>query len=405
MNDRDLYQQILGIQSPWFVESVKLNMEEQRIDVKVKHPPHTLWSCPKCDCMLPIYDHAEDRSWRHLNTCQLQTHLHAAIPRVSCQEHGVLQVDVAWSRPHSRFTLLFECLAIDILQQCSLSSACSILGISWDVAWGIKKRAVDRGLKAKKEEPILYAGIDEKSVKKGHKYFTLVYNLLKSRVEFVTEDRSSESIDRFYRQMSVGCRDQIQAVAMDMWEPFISVTEKWLGNDKVVIDRFHIMKHLNQAVDSVRKQELRSLEKRGDHSLKGSKYVWLYNRGNLPKSKEASFEELMKKELEVGKAYAFKEVFREFWHQTSLKKGIIFLLDWWLKVTESGVNPMKKASRTVMNHFKGILNYFNHRITNAVSEGINSKIQSVKKMAYGYRNLENFKTAIYFHCGGLDLYP
>ena len=264
---------------------------------------------------------------------------------------------------------------------------------------------MDRGLKAKKEEPILYAGIDEKSVKKGHKYFTLVYNLLKSRVEFVTEDRSSESIDRFYRQMSVGCRDQIQAVAMDMWEPFISVTEKWLGNDKVVIDRFHIMKHLNQAVDSVRKQELRSLEKRGDHSLKGSKYVWLYNRGNLPKSKEASFEELMKKELEVGKAYAFKEVFREFWHQTSLKKGIIFLLDWWLKVTESGLNPMKKASRTVMNHFKGILNYFNHRITNAVSEGINSKIQSVKKMAYGYRNLENFKTAIYFHCGGLDLYP
>jgi len=283
--------------------------------------------------------------------------------------------------------------------------ATSILRISWDEAYGIMSRAVERGLERKKTEPTPYLGIDEKAIATGHKYTTLVYNLNQGIAEYITEDRKQESLKRYYEQLDQEQLKQIQAVAMDMWDPFIKVTENYLGYGKIVIDRFHLMKHLNQAVDIVRKQENRELEKEGDSSLKGSKYLWLYSRENIPPNKLEIFEELIPKELRVGKAWAMKKSFRELWKQIDLNKGTEFSLNWWKWIYASEINPIKKAAKTVVNHIDYILNCFFNRITNAVSEGLNSKIQKIQQMACGYRNTENFKTAIYFHCGGLELYP
>lgn len=405
MKDCELYQYLLGLESPWAVKSVALDIPQQKVDVMAEHPQGHSWPCPKCGCQLPVYDHSPERTWRHLDSCQFKTYLHARIPRVNCQEHGVSQVEVPWAKPHSRFTLLFERLAIDILKQCSIKGATSILRISWDEAYGIMGRAVERGLKRKKREPISYLGVDEKAIAAGHKYMTLVYNLTEGVVEYVTEDRRQESLKRYYSQLQPEQLQQIQAVAMDMWEPFIKVTEEYVGSQKVVIDRFHVMKHLNQAVDRVRKQENRELEKKGDSSLKGSKYLWLYSKENIPAIKLQSFEELKQKELKVGKAWAMKESFRELWKQVDLKQGSEFFLTWFKWVYESEIHAIKKATQTVVNHLEYILNYFANRITNAVSEGLNSKIQKIQQMACGYRNTENFKIAIYFHCGGLQLYP
>lgn len=405
MKDHELYQYLLGLESPWTVKSVALDLQQQKVDVRVEHPENSSWPCSKCGCHLPTYDHSPERTWRHLDSCQFKTYLHASIPRVNCKEHGVNQVEVPWAKPHSRFTLLFERLAIDVLKQCTIKGATSILRISWDEAYGIMKRAVERGLERKKAEAISYLGIDEKAIATGHKYMTLVYNLNQGIVEYVTEDRKQESLKRYYEQLGTDQLEKIQAVAMDMWEPFIKVTEHYLGAEKIVIDRFHVMKHLNQAVDMVRKQENRELEKEGDRTLKGSKYLWLYSRENIPTSKLDSFEELIQKELKVGKAWAMKESFRELWKQVDFNKGAEFFLNWWNLVYESEINPIKKAAKTVINHIDYILNYFSNRITNAVSEGLNSKIQKIQQMACGYRNTENFKTAIYFHCGGLELYP
>lgn len=405
MKDNELYQYLLGLESPWTVKSVALDIQQQKVDVRAEHPQNSSWPCPKCGCQLPTYDHSPERTWRHLDSCQFKTYLHASIPRVNCQEHGVTQIDVPWAKPHSRFTLLFERLAIDVLKQCTVKGATSILRISWDEAYGIMSRAVGRGLERKKAEPIPYLGIDEKAIATGHKYMTLVYNLNQGIVEYVTEDRKQESLKRYYEQLNQEQLKQIQAVAMDMWEPFIKVTENYLGSGKIVIDRFHVMKHLNQAVDIVRKQENRELEKEGDSTLKGSRYLWLYSRENIPPTKLESFEKLIQKELKVGKAWAMKESFRELWKQIDLNKGTEFFLNWWKWIYASEINPIKKAAKTVINHIDYILNYFFNQITNAVSEGLNSKIQKIQQMACGYRNTENFKTAIYFHCGGLELYP
>jgi transposase len=145
MQDTALYQYLLGLQSPWTVNRVNLDVTGQRVDVWAGHPEDMTWACPHCSTPLPRYDHAEERAWRHLDSCQFQTYLHARIPRVACGEHGVVQVLIPWATPRSRFTLLFERVAIDVLQQCDVSGATRILRISWDEAWGLMERAGAQG--------------------------------------------------------------------------------------------------------------------------------------------------------------------------------------------------------------------------------------------------------------------
>ena len=136
MQDTKLFETILGITTPWHVARVTLKPEDERVDVWLEHEP-TRWPCPDCGETVPAFDHAAERTWRHLDTCQFQTHLHAKIPRVQCPAHGVKQVRVPWAEPRSRFTVLLERLIIDLILQCStVKGACEIAGVSWDEAWG-----------------------------------------------------------------------------------------------------------------------------------------------------------------------------------------------------------------------------------------------------------------------------
>ena len=145
MKDTDLYFRILGLTEPWFVEAVELDTAEGRVDIRVEHGPGVRWFCPTCGRELACGDHAEPRVWRHLDTCQFKTFLHARIPRVDCPEHGVLQVNVPWAESKARFTILMERLIIDVLTECAtVTGARRILRITWDEAWGVMERAVRR---------------------------------------------------------------------------------------------------------------------------------------------------------------------------------------------------------------------------------------------------------------------
>jgi transposase len=133
--------------------------------------------CPDCGAELPVYDHAEERAWRHLDSCQFKTFLHARPPRVRCAEHGVRQVRLPWAEPRSRFTILFERLAVDVLRECDVSGATRILRVSWDEAWGLMERAVRRGQAPRPHRVPELIGVDEKAAAKGHSYLTLVCDL------------------------------------------------------------------------------------------------------------------------------------------------------------------------------------------------------------------------------------
>jgi transposase len=198
-----------------------------------------------------------------------------------------------------------------------------------------------------------------------------------------------------------------EAIATDIWDPYLASMREHVpgAEDKLVFDRYHLMKHLVQAGDKVRKQEHRELKKEGLELLTGTKYLWLYSQENLPPEKRIFLSWLKKKRLKTARAWAIKESFRELWDYQSQAWAIKHFESWYAWVIRSRLNPIKQVARMFRKYLRNILAYLKHRITNAVSEGLNSTIQTIKKMAYGFRNKEHFKIAIYFHSGGLDLYP
>jgi transposase len=404
LKDTDLYSQILGVKDPWFVSKVDLTVASGAITICVKFKPGHRFACPECGAESPGYD-TQKRTWRHLDTCQLQTLIETDVPRVNCKDHGVKLVKVPWAEKNSKFTLLFERFAIDVMQQCHITGARKILNLSWDEAWGIKERAVRRGLKRRELVALPKIGIDEKAIAKRHRYCALVYDLEQPRVLHVAENRREDSLDAFWASLSEAQRDSIQAVAMDMWDPFIASVRKNLRNATIVFDRFHVHALLSKAVDVVRRQENRELVAEKDMRLYKTKYLWLAKTENLKPEAAAKFRELKASDLKVAKAWAMRENFLRIWSFSYPKSVAKHINHWCRWVAKSGLRPMVEAANTIMRHISNILTYLRYPITNAVAEGFNSKIKSIQSMARGFRNFENFRIAVMFHCGGLALYP
>ena len=408
VRDVELYAQVLGLADPWFVEDVQLSIQERRVVVAVAHHEGRLWPCPTCGRELPLYDHSEERSWRHLDTGGLKTFLHARPPRVRCDTHGVLQVHLPWAEPKSRHTRAFERFAIDVMKETDVSGAANILDTTWDACWGIMERAVERGRARKKPQVPALIGVDEKAARKGHSYTTLVYDIEHDSVEYIADDRTQESLDLYLDAFSAEERSGVRPVVMDMWPAYInSVKDHFDDPEKrIVFDRFHIMKHMGEAVDTVRKRENRALRAEGIDALVGTKYLWHYAEQNLPAKHKGPFRALKALNLKTARAWAIKESLSALWNYHRLGWATKFYSQWFFWATHSKLKPAIDVAYMIKRHLYGVLNYFSAaRITNAAAEGLNSKIQTIKKMAYGFRNREHFKTAIFFHCGGLQLYP
>ena len=408
MRDTEFYRQILGLEAPWTVTEVKLDIEAGQVDVWVDHAKGLSWLCPQCEREQPCRDHAEERIWRHLDTCQFKTLLHARIPRVDCPDHGVGQVAVPWAAPRSRFTLLFETLAIDVLtHSATTSSACRLLGLSWDEAWGIEKRAVARGMERKQAEPVAFLGVDEKAFRKSHQYVTVVSNTLHGTVEYVADGRTIESLQGYWESRTEDQLAAIGSVTMDMWAPYVSATRASLpdADRKIVFDRFHIMKHMGEAVDKVRREEHRELLEAGDETLKHSRWMWLYNRENVPVRYAQKLSSLAQSTLKVARAWAINEALRPLWEYRSVGWARRYFERWYGWAIRSRLEPVKRVARMIKRHLENVLSYCRLWVTNATAEGLNAKITAIKNRACGYRNREHFRIAIYFHCGGLNLYP
>jgi transposase len=407
MQDTEFYATLLSLDPGWRVREVDLDMAKKRVDVWVETVEGGAWKCVECGEAGSVYDHSPEQVWRHLDTCQCRTYVHARLPRTSCKEHGVRQVAAPWAGPRSGFTLLMECRLIDTLKECDVTGCGRLMAVSWAEGWGIVERAVRRGRSRKKWRIPRYVGIDEKSFAKRHNYETLICDLERGTVEYVVDDRTQESLESYYEQFTDEERQKVKALAMDMWDPYIAATRVHIPNaeGKIVFDRYHVTRLVTEAVDRVRRQEHKLLAAQGDERLKGTKYLWLANEENVPEWRQQEFEGIRQANLRTARAWAIKEALREFWRYSYRKCAANFFKRWYFWATHSRLAPVVKAARTLKQHLTNILTYFTHRINNATAEGLNSKIQMVKEMACGFRNREHYKLAIYFHCGGLNLYP
>jgi transposase len=279
--------------------------------------------------------------------------------------------------------------------------------LSWDEIHGIMERAVKRGLERREAEPVTQIGVDEKAFRKGHNYLTLVNDLLRGRVLYVAEDRKQSSLDGFWETLTAGQTAGIEAVAMDMWDPYIASVREHVpeADGKIVFDKFHVAQHLGDAVDKVRRKENKTLRAAGDDRLAGTRYDWLRNPARMEPKDRKQFTELRTSELKTARAWALKETAMALYgycYERPARKHFRWWHNW---AVRSRLQPMIQVARMLKRRFENIITYLCHRITNAASESINAKIQWVKYTARGFRNKQNFVHAIYFHCGGLDMTP
>ena len=406
MKDIDLYSQILGIQSPWQVHNVELDLPAEKVSVFVEQEPGSTLICPKCGVTCPGYDKRR-RQWRHLDTCQYKTLLIADLPRVECPEHGVVTVHVPWGEPGSSFTALFEALVIDWLKEASIQAVCRQLKLSWNAIDGIMQRAVTRGLNRRKSLPPKRIAVDETSFRKRHDYVTVVSAHETGKVLHVLLGLKKEDLVEYYDTLSDDQKESIEAVTMDMAPSYINSTLQHIpgAQDKIAFDKFHVAKLLGEAVDKVRRQEHKALQASGRKDLTGTKHVWLTSRSNMSVNQLIWFKHLRESSLKTARAWALKETAMGLWHYISKTWALKGWKRWLSWAFRNRLSQIRKVAWTIKNHLWGILNAIVLKADNGLAESINSRIKMIKVRSRGFRNKERFRTATYFHLGGLDLYP
>lgn len=394
----------MNLDAPWQVVKVEfLEADDGRMELHLTldFGKGGAFACPCDGCRhaATAYDSSK-RTWRHLDFFQYRTFIHARQPRVACPEHGVRTVEVPWARPGSGFTLLFESWCVELAKHLPVSVIAAMAGTHDTKLWRFIRHYVDAARADADYSRVESLGIDETS-KKGHSYVTVVADLDGKRAIFATEGKDARAVDEFAADFLAhhGARDNVRVVTSDMSASFEKGIRENFPGARRVIDKFHVVKHMNDAVDATRKDEARE-----NAALKGTKYVWLKNEGNLTEEQKGTRESIMKSRLKTGRALMMREELQNIYETAEdgedAAKRLKRLLGW---IARCRIPQVRKFGELLKNHLREILNYFDYRLTNAMLEGMNSVIQNVKRRARGFRNLEYFKTMIYLVCGKLPL--
>jgi transposase len=279
--------------------------------------------------------------------------------------------------------------------------------LTWHEVDGVMSRAVRRGLARRTPKLPRQIGVDETSFQRRHEYVTVVIDREAKVVSHVADGRGREVLDAYYQSHPLAEREAVSSVTMDMWGPYIASTYEHIpgAETKIAFDKFHVAQHLGNAVDKVRRQEHRALRAEGDEQLNKTKYLWLSNPDGLTSEAWKRFEPLRQSSLKTARAWAIKEYAMGLWSYRRRAWAQRAWQRWYSWAIRSRLEPVKQVARMVKTHLDGIVTAVVQGITNARSESVNAKIQWLKYTTRGFRNRERFRNAIYFHLGGLDLYP
>jgi len=404
-----LYKDIVGVHVPWMITAVIKDELSRKITVRIEHDPDKTLACPVCARSTKLYDH-RIRVLRYLDTCQYETFLEVHVPRIKCEKDGVQQIQIPYAEKHSRFTSRFEAAIIVWLQSAPISTVAENFKLSWDEVDGIMQRAVKRGLERRKAVKVYELGIDETSYQKRHEYVTIILDKNRDCVLDVLDDRKAETLETWFKTQKISDLSCLGSISMDMWDPYIKAVKEAIPDAemKIAFDRFHVSKHINEALDKVRRREHAALLKlTGESPLSKSRFQWLINsnRSDNRKSKRKAFLSLSRLNLETSRAWRIKETANTLWDYLYIRvaEEAWKKLLWW--ISHCRIPEMIKAGKTIKNYFWGILNAIRLKATNGMVEARNNCIQRIKRMACGFRNRERFRTAILFHLGKLSLFP
>ncbi|MES0447820.1 MAG: ISL3 family transposase [Desulfobacterales bacterium] len=361
--------------------------------------------CPHCSRRGKII-HTVDlpRAWRDIPVCGRLVFFVYSPREIICRTHGRVQECIPWAAPHSRVTYRFEYSLLVYCSTMTQKAAAQFLKISQSTISDLLHRIITKTREGHKVRNLKMMGVDEISYCKGHKYATIVYDLERSCVVWIGKGKAKETIESFFsNELSHFQRKRIVSACCDMSETFIGAIEKWCPNATLVLDRFHIVKSLNEAVDEVRKEEWREASKDDKKALKGLR--WLLYRHSSKRSEEdtKSLRSLYMGNRRIHRAWILKDEFEQFWDFKDQDSAKEFLDGWYKIANKSRLESIKKFVKTIKKHEHRLLPFVETRLTNAVSEGINRIIKIIKNRASGFRNLDAFSDLIFLTVGDLDI--
>lgn len=397
MNQAQLFAAALGLTAPWYVTDIRFSAAEKRLDLVLDFPRGSRFACPGCATLATAYD-TQEETWRHLDFFQHAAYLTARTPCVDCPTCGVKKVRVPWARPETGFTLLFEALLMQLMQQMPVLAVARLVGEHDTRLWRVLHHYVGAARAAADYAGVERVGVDETAARRGHDYISLFVDLDEAWLLFATPGKESQTVEAVTADLAAhgGQAHQIREVACDMSPAFTKGVAEALPEAEITYDRFHVMQLLGAAVDEVRRQEVRSTP-----ALKGTRYLWLANAERLRPRQQEQLSALRRQHLQTGRAYALRVGLQGLYAQASRECGAEYLKRWYFWATHSRLEPVKKAARTIKAHWEGILNWFASRATTGLLEGINSLVQAAKARARGYRNPRNLIAMAYLLAGKL----
>ena len=400
MSEQYIFAAALGLQEPWYVSSTKFSVKEKRLDIYIDFTPGFEFSCPCCDKPGDKAYDTKEHSWRHLDFFQHQAYLHARVPRVNC-EHGcgIKKIGVPWARPGSGFTLLFEALLLTLCKGMPVASVAALINEHDTRIWRVIGHYVAAARAKQDFSNVKRVGMDETASRRGHDYISLFCDMDKGKLLFATEGKDKLTVKAFSEDLKLhgGDPKNITQACSDMSPAFISGIKTYLPEAEITFDRFHIMKILNEAVDSVRREEVME-----NDVLKNTRYIWLKNAANLTIKQTSKLTALSRLNLKTAKAYQIRLNFQMFFSQENKVAGEAFLNKWYYWATHSRIEPIIKVAKTIKKHWDGIINWFDSKLTTGLLEGLNSLIQAAKSRARGYRSNKNFINMSYLLTAKLE---
>jgi len=359
--------------------------------------------CSCCGIKGSGYDTLKSRRWKHVPLWGIPVTLVYSPRRVQCTRCGVKVEAIPWAQGKSPVSLPLSVVLATWAKIVAWEVVGKLFGFHWNTVRKAVKEVVQYGLKNRDLSNLLYIGIDEISRKKGHVYHTQVYDLTEKKLLWSGEDRTSETLEAFFDYLGKDRCEKIEAVCCDMWAPYVEVVKERLPHAVLVFDKFHIVRHLLDAVDQVRRQEAQKLKSENPELLNKTRYIWLKNPWNLTENQRLRLSDLEKLNLKINRAYLLKEGFRKFWDYTYQAWAKKYLDQWFWWATHSRLKPMRDFAWMIRRHQDDILNYFKVRIDNGAVEALNNKAKSISHRAYGYRTAETFKLALYHGMGKLPM--
>jgi len=351
-----------------------------------------------------VHDIRQEREWRDLSMRKLVLKLRYRPRRVACPRCGVRVEDFPWAEPWARVTTALANAVAVLARELSWQGTAREYGLNWKSVATIVKRAVRYGLQHRRRRPVHVIGIDEVSRRKGQVYLTVVYDLERRVLLWVGEDRTEEAVSKFFTE-ELGrrrCRT-LRVVCMDMWAAYANLVREYAPHAQLLFDRFHIIKHLNDAVDAVRRELWRRITSKEKVQVKGTRWLLLKNPWNLNNDQKERLSTLVRWNTPLVRAWYLKEAFQLFWGYKQPKRAAEYLTKWMRSAMRSRLEPFQNFVCMLRSHLDGVLAWTKSRVSNGAVEGMNNKIKSISHRSFGFRIAQNFIAAIYHCCARLPL--